>query len=225
MPRVDVTKGSPTNILILGKIEYCKVENMVCLLLSYCRIFCVSLANRNCVRIDLLILKLMAPLNKRLAFKVALLLAVSAGLIACAIGNVGTLVAKVERNGDTAVIELHSVGLHLRTRSDDLGGQFGYSRRTYVFVSDDTVDAGWYFLHVPSPQLDAVAQDLMTVGIEFSGVAPLAGITLGYSHNRLHARVSADESVYIEYAGSGTRVVSSQYCREEEPCEIAVPSR
>jgi hypothetical protein len=161
----------------------------------------------------------------RLAPKVALLLAVGAALSACAIGNVGTLAAKVERNGAVSVLDLYSAGLHLRTRPDDQGAHLGYSHRAYVFVSDDTVNPGWYFLQVPSPRRDAVAQDLMTVGIEFSTVAPLAGVTLGYSHNRLYARVTADESIYIGYAGSDTRVVSLQYCGKEEPCEITLPSR
>jgi hypothetical protein len=160
-----------------------------------------------------------------LALTVALVLTVSAVLSACAIGNVGTLAAKVERNGDVSVLDLYSVGLHLRTRPDDFGAHLGYSHRTYVFVSDDTLNPGWYFLRVPSLRRDAVAQDLMTVGIEYSAVAPLAGFTLGYSHDRLHARVPADESVYIEYAGGDTRVVRLEYCREEEPCEITLPSR
>ena len=165
------------------------------------------------------------PLKIRVAFKVGLYLAVCVALSACAIGNVGTLAAKVERNGEVTILDLYSAGLHLRTRPDDLGAHFGYSRRTYVFVSDDTVDPGWYFLQVPSLHCDAVAQDLMTVGIEFSAVAPLSGVTLGYSHSRLHARVPVHESIYIEYAGTDTRVVRLEYCKEEDACEITQPSR
>ncbi len=151
-------------------------------------------------------------------------LVVSGALSACAIGSVGTLAAKVERSGDVSVMDLYSAGLHLRTRPDDLGAHLGYSHRTYVFVSDDTLNPGWYFLRVPSPHRDAVAQDLMTAGIEYSVVAPLAGVTLGYSHSSLHARVPADESVYIEYAGIDTHVVRMRSCRKEEPCEITLPS-
>lgn len=165
------------------------------------------------------------PLNMHFAAKAALPLVVSVALSACAIGNVGTLAARVERTGNVSAVHLYSAGLHLRTRPDDSGAHLGYSHRTYVFVSDGTLLPGWYFLKVPSPQRDAVAQDLMTVGIEISTVAPLAGVTLGYSHSRLHARVPADESVYVEYDGTNTDVVKIQFCREEDACGITLPSR
>ena len=159
------------------------------------------------------------------ALSVVLTIAMSTALSACAIGNLGSLAAKVAKNGDVSTLDLYSVGLHLRTRPDDLGAHLGYSHRTYVFESDETPDPGWYFLVVPSPRRDAVAQDLTTIGIEVSTVAPLAGITLGYSHNSLYARIPADESVYVEYADANNRVIRLRYCREDEPCEISVLSR
>lgn len=96
------------------------------------------------------------------AGSVVLTIAMSAVLSACAIGNFGSLAAKVAQNGDVSTLDLYSVGLHLRTRPDDLGAHLGYSHRTYTSVSDGTLDPGWYFLRVPSPHGEAVAQDLTT---------------------------------------------------------------
>ena len=157
------------------------------------------------------------------AFGVVLVLVATAGLSACAIGNIGTLAAKVERTGNVATVDMYSAGLHLRTRPDDSGVHLGYSHRTYVFVSESTLEPGWYIFKAPLPEREAVAQDLMTVGIELSTVAPTAGITLGYSHDRLHARVPVDESVYVQYDRNNTRVVKVEYCKEG-PCEITLPS-
>jgi hypothetical protein len=144
-------------------------------------------------------------------------------LSACAIGNVGTLAAKIERAGNVSTVDMYSIGLHLRTRTDDSGSHLGYSHRKYVFDSKSVLEPGWYFFKVPLPNHEAVAQDLMTVGIELSTVAPVAGITLGYSHNRLHTRTPIDESVYLQYDNS-TGVVKVEYCIEDGPCEIKLPS-
>ena len=157
--------------------------------------------------------------------RVILVLLAAAVLNACAIGNVGTLAAKVEQTGKVTTVDMYSVGLHLRTRFDDLGTHLGYSHRRYVYVSESTLEPGWYIFKAPLPDREAVAQDLMTVGIELSTVAPVAGVTFGFSHNKLHARVPIDESVYIQYDRNNTRVVKVEYCNEEEPCEIITPLR
>ena len=166
-------------------------------------------------------------LSRLFALALALALVPAAGVLlsGCAVGNIGTLAAKVELHSSTATLDLYSVGLHWRTRPDDLGGHLGYSRRTYVFAVDTTLAAGWHLIRVPLPQTEAVAQDLLTIGIEFSAVAPLAGLTLGYSHGGLMARVPADASIYIAYAGSNRRVVALRICKEEEPCELSLPWR
>jgi hypothetical protein len=153
-----------------------------------------------------------------------LALLASTALSACAIGNFGTLAAKVERTGNIDAVELYSAGLHLRNRPDDLGAHLGYSHRRYVFVSDGTLVPGWYIFKAPLPHGEAVAQDLLTVGIELSTVAPVAGITIGYSHDRLRARVPVEDSVYVQYDRNNTRVVKVEYCKEEAPCGITSPS-
>lgn len=145
-------------------------------------------------------------------------------LSGCAIGNVGTLASKVERNGNVATVDMYSIGLHLRTRSDDSGAHLGYSYRQYVFDSESTLEQGWYFFNAPLPERESVAQDLMTVGIELSIVAPVAGITLGYCHNKLHTRTPVDGSVYVQFDRNNTRVVNVQHCKKDEPCKIKLPS-
>lgn len=160
----------------------------------------------------------------RTALSVVFVLMATVALSGCAIGNVGTLATKVERNGNVSTIDMYSIGLHLRTRSDDSGAHLGYSHRKYVFDSKSTLEQGWYFFKAPLPDREAVAQDLITVGIELSIVEPVTGIMFGYSHNKLHTRTPIDRSVYVQFDRNNTRVVKIQYCKEDEPCEIKLPS-
>ncbi|MFQ3234972.1 MAG: hypothetical protein ACI9C4_000525 [Paraglaciecola sp.] len=160
----------------------------------------------------------------RTALGVVVVLMAIVLLNGCAIGNVGTLASKVERSGNVSTVDMYSIGLHLRTRSDDSGAHLGYSHRQYVFDSESTLQQGWYFFKAPLPEREAVAQDLMTIGVELSIVAPVAGITLGYCHNKLHTRTPVDGSVYVQFDRINTRVVNVQYCKEDEPCKIKLPS-
>lgn len=148
-----------------------------------------------------------------------------AALGGCAVGGVGTLAANVQRRDTLSVLSVYSVGLHFRTREDDLGVHIGYSKRTYSFIADDTLEPGWYFLSVPSPSRSAVAQELMTVGMDLSAAAPEAGFALGYVHTRLHARVPSDASMLIEYVGSDLRVDRLQTCGEKNACDIPLLPR
>ena len=146
-------------------------------------------------------------------------------LSGCAIGNVGTLASKVERSGNVSTVDMYSIGLHLRTLPDDSGAHLGYySHRQYVFDSESTLEQGWYFFKTPLPEREAVAQDLMTVGIELSIVAPVAGITLGYCHNKIHTRTPVDGSVYVQFDRNNTGVVNVQHYKKDEPCKIKLPS-
>lgn len=139
-------------------------------------------------------------------------------LSGCAVGSFGTLAAKVERRDTLSMLSVYSAGLHLRTRADDRGANFGYSRRVYAFAADDTLQPGWYFLRVPSPARSAFAQDLKTVGIDLSLSAPEAGLALGYAHTRLMARVALDDCVIIDYVGSALRIARFQTCAKDTAC-------
>ena len=52
----------------------------------------------------------------------------------CAVGRNGTLAAQVQHDGTLTTVAVYSVGLHLRTRSDDLGAHLGLARRASVFA-------------------------------------------------------------------------------------------
>ena len=119
---------------------------------------------------------------------------------------------------------MYSIGLHLRTRSDDAGAHLGYSHRKYVFESQSTLEQGWYIFKTPLPDREAIGQDLMTFGIELSIIAPLEGITFGYSRNQLYTRIPIDRSVYVQFDSNNTRVEKVKYCNEDEPCEIELLS-
>jgi hypothetical protein len=136
----------------------------------------------------------------------------------CAIGSFGTLAANVDRRDTVSVLSVYAVGLHLRTRADDRGAHLGYSRRVYTFAADDTLQPGWYLLRVPSPAGNALAQDMTTFGIELSVVAPEAGLSLGYIHTRLMARVPHDACVVIDYAGAGLGITRLQTFAEDAAC-------
>lgn len=144
--------------------------------------------------------------------------ALCTALSGCAVGSFGTLAANVERRDTVSVLSVYAVGLHVRTRADDRGAHFGYSRRVYAFAADDALQPGWYLLRVPSPARSALAQDMTTVGIDLSMALPEAGLSLGYVHTRLLARVPLEACVLIDYAGAGLGIARIQTFAEDAVC-------
>lgn len=137
----------------------------------------------------------------------------------CAVGNFGTIGAQVKDFSGGQTVEMHVVGLHLRTRLDDAGGGFGYSGRTYVF-NDTSLASGWHFFHVPLPHTEAVALARRSLGVEISTVEPVSGLTVGYEHTRLRARVPTDSSVYLEYDESASGIAEYIQCKGHVPCDL-----
>ncbi len=135
----------------------------------------------------------------------------------CAVGNFGTVGARVKDLPGGQVVEMHVVGLHLRTRRDDAGGGFGYSSRTYVF-GDTSLAPGWHFFHVPLPNIEAVALTGRNLGMEISAVEPISSLAIGYEHTRLRARVPGDSSIYLEYDESASDIVKYVQCEGRLPC-------
>jgi hypothetical protein len=157
----------------------------------------------------------------RSAKRQALLLAlavVSATVSGCAVGNVGTVAAHVQRGPTVSIVSVYSIGLHLRTQADDAGAHLGFSRRTHVFAADNELQPGWHFLRVPSPAHRAIAHDVTTLGLDLSTGMPAPGIALGYHRSRLLASVPADACVRIDYAGADLRIARIQHCSEVLPC-------
>ncbi|MEO8314206.1 MAG: hypothetical protein ABI645_05370 [Pseudomonadota bacterium] len=155
----------------------------------------------------------------------AALTGLCAVLTGCALGNVGTLTANVERHDEVSVLSIYSVGLHLRSSADDPGAHFGFSKRSHVFVGDEALVPGWYFFRVPSPAGGALAQDLTTFGVDLSMTEPAAGISLGYVHTRLIARVPSNADMLIEFVGQDLRIEKMKTCEENTACTLPLQPR
>lgn len=136
-----------------------------------------------------------------------LLFLIQPALIGCAVGNIGTLVAKVQEFENAHVIDIHALGLHFRTRTDDAGAQFGYSKRRYILLDSAQIETGWYLFYVPLPNIESLSQDLMTFGLEISTTPPESGISFGYQHTILHTRIQPWTSFYFEYEGNPPRMI------------------
>jgi hypothetical protein len=145
-------------------------------------------------------------------------------LSGCAVGSFGTLAANIQRRDTLTVLSVYSLGLHVRTRSDDPGANFGFSKRVYAFPADDELRPGWYFLSVPSPTARAFAQDLLTVGLDLSLAAPEPSVSVGYVFTRIFAEVPLDACVLIEYSGSDLRIDHFQTCAEDTVCALPYPT-
>ena len=135
----------------------------------------------------------------------------------CAVGNFGTIGARVEDFSGGQIVKMYVVGLHLRTRLDDAGGGFGFSGRTYVF-SDTSLVPGWHFFHVLLPDTEVVALARRSLGVEISTGEPISGLTIGYEYTRLRARVPADSSIYIEYDELTPDIVKYVQCGDLTRC-------
>lgn len=115
----------------------------------------------------------------------------------CAIGNIGALVAKVQKSGNVQIVNLHVIGLHFRKRMDDTGAQIGYSKRRYIFSDEVQIEPGVYFFHVPLPNIESIGQDFISFGIDISTTSPDQGINFGYQHKALYVRIDPWESYFI----------------------------
>ena len=93
---------------------------------------------------------------------------ISGLLHGCAINSVGTLAARVTHAHAAVVVDLYTLGAHLRTRAEDRGLTIGLGRRSYVFAAEgaDKISAGWHLLCAPMPPIAALAQHVASLGLE-----------------------------------------------------------
>ena len=117
-------------------------------------------------------------------------------------GSVGTIAGKVSHDNGTSHIELYSIGMHLRTRTDDLGAHLGFSERHYYFFEDKELKSGFYVFFVPFPKSESIAQKLTTYGLDISLAQAEPGISMGFQETFLKARVFPWSSFYLEYLDS-----------------------
>ncbi|MFC1869053.1 hypothetical protein ACFL0H_13120 [Thermodesulfobacteriota bacterium] len=151
----------------------------------------------------------------------SLLFLIQAALAGCAVGNIGALAAKVQHLEGAHIIDVHALGLHVRTRTDDAGAQFGYSKRRYIFLGRANIKNGWYFFNVPLPDIESLVQDLKILGVEISTVAPDPFICIGYQHTTLHARIQPWTSFYLEYEGNPPRIIKIRQYKEGKLCDTS----
>lgn len=78
----------------------------------------------------------LATCTRRLPRAVAVA-AVSGPLQGCAVDTPGTLVSRATRADSAVVVDLYTLGVHLRTRSEDRGLTNGLGRRSYVVAVED----------------------------------------------------------------------------------------
>jgi hypothetical protein len=155
----------------------------------------------------------------------ALAAAAVLGLLSgCAIDTVGTLAARVTHADAAVVVDVYTVGAHLRTRAEDRGMTIGLGRRSYVFAAADADDVpeGWHLLAVPLPVAGSVAQHLGSLGLE-ARVGPVDyGVTLGLRVVTLIARIPQDASMTLalDYAPAHPERTRLQLCREPELCAV-----
>ncbi|MGB0713537.1 MAG: hypothetical protein ACPGUC_08265 [Gammaproteobacteria bacterium] len=124
-------------------------------------------------------------------------LLLSTGLTGCAVGNVGTLSATVVRADEATVVDVRSLGLHLRLDPPDWGLSIGSSRLTYVFPpgTTDAPPPGEYIGLIPKPAATPLVFSARTLGLDLKFTPPLSALTLGAERYTLLANIPADRSV------------------------------
>lgn len=143
-------------------------------------------------------------------------------LSGCAVQNVGFLAAEVTKAKGSTVVDVYSVGVHLRTRNDDPGLTIGAARRSYVFADTEAIEfrPGWHYFVAPLSNVQAVALDTRAVGIEIRAGAPDLSLTVGLSADTILAQVPRDSSVIsrLSYAPNSPSSTNLEYCDEDGRC-------
>jgi hypothetical protein len=122
---------------------------------------------------------------KRLAQRLLLLLAVSSPLlVGCAVGNRGLVLAEVTPAQGGWVVDVYGLGALLRPAlDDDPGLGIGFSRRSYLFASDEVPAprSGWHLFGVSGVPYDQAALRQATVmGVNVRSGSLLTAVTVGF---------------------------------------------
>jgi len=153
----------------------------------------------------------------------ALSVAAAFGLLGgCAVDTVGILASRVTPADSAVVIDLYTVGAHLRTRPGDRGLTMGLARRSYVFAAEDAgnFSPGWHLVWAPMPPVVAVAQHVASLGLEARAGPVDYGLTLGLRVATVIAQVprGADMALALDYTPSHPERTRLRVCREFETC-------
>jgi hypothetical protein len=149
--------------------------------------------------------------------------AATSGLLAgCAIDTLGTLGSRVTHAESAVVVDLYTLGAHLRTRADDRGLTIGLARRSYVFTAESAgvLAPGWHLLRVPLPPAAAVAQHVASLGLEARAGPVDYGLMLGLRVATVLARAPAgtDVTLALDYTPANPELTRLQVCKEFDEC-------
>ena len=123
-------------------------------------------------------------LLNRLGGSLLLLAASPLFFAGCAVGNRGLVLAEVTPATGGWVLHVYSLGVIFRpTLDDDPGLGFGFSRRSYLFASDEVPPprAGWHVFGVGGVPYDRAAlRQATVVGVNVRTGSPLTAVTVGF---------------------------------------------
>ncbi len=158
-------------------------------------------------------------------FRVLLLVLLALfSLTGCVSNNTGTLIAKVEPQGHVTLITIYGIGLMLNQDPLDQSIGFGLNRRTYNFASTH-LEEGWHALHLTLPTTTAFAKSSLHFGVEVYSRQPHTQLTLGVENRKIHAQVSATDSVLLLYqSGKTIRLDKIINCEEARTCSYSEQS-
>ena len=140
----------------------------------------------------------------------------------CSVNGYGFIAAEVFEGDGSQVVQVHNVGLDLRTRAESSGLTLGYARRVYVFSKNTRPlpTVGWHFLMVKLPETRSVLQYHEAFGADLSTGDDSFSATLGYRSRALLAQIPNQVSLYRELSFSPKRLSATRLrtCERIEEC-------
>ena len=118
----------------------------------------------------------------------------------CAFNSIGLVAARQTDVPGAKVVDIYSLGVHLRTWNHDPGLSFGVNKRSYVFpsLSEDTVKTVWYYGAVRWPKVEPVFTHSRNFGLELNGGMPEIGLTLGYRNRAMLTHIGNNTSIAMQ---------------------------
>jgi hypothetical protein len=142
----------------------------------------------------------------------------------CAVNGVGSVVANVTVAKGGRVVDLYSLGGHLRTWEAEPGFSVGYSRRSYIYSCgpqrQECIPAGWYYFNVPNLSR-AVARNVENVGLDIFVARPLFGVTLGYQTMTVMVILPIEKktTMRLRYISGKPEATIVDICEEGQICD------
>ncbi|MCB1815718.1 MAG: hypothetical protein KDK04_28960 [Candidatus Competibacteraceae bacterium] len=146
------------------------------------------------------------------------------GLMGCAINNMGLLAANVIDGEGAKVVDIYTIGWHLRTWNHDAGVSIGATKRTYIFPLDlpYSPNAGWHYLWVKLPSGERpVALNTQLLGLEIWASTPEYSLTIGYRNKVILAQIDNTASITMTLGYNSINPEQTQltYCHQgDEKC-------